>query len=113
MSRAPAPFGDATRRITTIDDRRRPMCPTFVRLRGVSLLSLLVMVLAGLRPDAALAQTVPDAPDRVFSAGPLQMQNGQSVAFGMLVPAVQRPRATALFKLTDSQGTTLFTTAPT
>ncbi|HET9652235.1 MAG TPA: hypothetical protein VFP36_08590, partial [Usitatibacter sp.] len=78
----------------------------FARLRGAALLALLASTLAS-------AQTVPGPPDRVFSAGPLQMQDGQSVAFGMLVPAVQKARSAALFTLTDSQGTTLFSMAPT
>ena len=65
---------------------------------------------------AALA-VVPGPPDsppveRVYSSGPLRMQDGEHVTFGFLVPAVQRVRSDAQFELLDGKGGTIFTFTP-
>lgn len=87
----------------------------FLRTRYAlaSLVATFVALAAvGLSPMSAGAQTVPGPPDRIFSSGPFQMHDGESVAFGMLVPAVQKARSNAQFTLMDSRGNSVFTFSP-
>ena len=61
-----------------------------------ALLSLAVSVLAlavwGLAPRPAHAESNATMPDRAYSAGPIQLQNGERVLIGLLLPAVQKAR---------------------
>ena len=78
--------------------------------------SLLAALIAfgtlGLYPMSAVAQTVPGDPDRIYSSGPFQMHDGESVTFGLLLPAVLKARSNAQFTVMDSQGTRVFTFSP-
>ena len=87
----------------------------FLRARcaPASLVAVLAaLCAAGLFPLAATAQIVPGNPDRLYSSGPFQMHDGESVTFGLLLPAVQKARSNAQFTVMDSQGTALFTFSP-
>jgi hypothetical protein len=83
----------------------------FLRSRqalGLLASSFIALGAAVLGAAPALAQSIPANADRIFTGGPIKLQDGESLGFGMLVPAVQKVREAARFVLTDGQGKTLF-----
>lgn len=83
-----------------------------IRMARASAAAVVAIGAAGLLPVSAIAQIVPGTPDKVFSSGPFQLRDGETLTFGMLLPAIQRARTAALFTLTDSQGVRIFTYPP-
>ncbi|MFZ3323761.1 MAG: hypothetical protein WA190_15420 [Usitatibacter sp.] len=81
-------------------------------VRASLVAALVALGTLGLYPMSAAAQTAPGNPDHIYSSGPFQMHDGESVTFGMLVPAVQKARSNAQFTLMDGQGNSVFTFSP-
>jgi hypothetical protein len=73
---------------------------------------ILFIAFLGLHPRAAYADGGTIMPDRLYSTGPFQLQNGERVLIGLLLPAIQKVRESPSFSILDSSGKELFRARP-